>query len=513
MHRQDIDIMGIAMMERSVDLSREGVTYQSVDQSYFDQRQLKRHAGLPTLWMMGVGAVIAGEYSGWNIGLSQGGFGGLLVAALIIGFLYICLCSSIGEMSAALPHTGGAYSFSRTALGPWGGFTTGLAENIEFVLAPAANMFFMSSYLAAIFGTPASSLPLWWAAGYALMLLLSLRGLELSMRVVVWVTVAAIIVLVFFFAVAVPHVDFSKHALNIASDGNKLAEGGGSWFPFGVTGIMMSLPFAVYMFLAVEQLPLTAEEARNPTRDMPRALILSIVTLNALALGVLFFGASISPGAHALGASGEPLLDGFRGIFGDGWAKLLASVAVLGLAASFFAGSFASGRNIYSLSRAGYLPTSLSVTNPRTHTPNRALSAGSATALTMLLFIWFLGGKDNVAFMGGFLVSMIVFAGMVSYILQSVSFLRLRALYPSMPRPFVSPLGKFGAWATITICIVTLAYQFLDPLYRVAALAAAVWYVLGLAYFAFYRRHRLILSPEEEFAVSGGRRGHPIADK
>lgn len=500
------------MTIETIDTSSGGVTYQTVDDDYFEKRQLKRHAGLFSLWMMGVGAVIAGEYSGWNIGLSQGGFGGLLAATVIIGFLYICLCSSIGEMSAALPHTGGAYSFARTALGPWGGFTTGLAENIEFVLAPGANMFFMSSYLAAIFGTPDSFLPLWWVVGYAVMLGLSMRGLELSMRVVVWITVAAILVLLFFFLVAIPHIDFAKNALNIASDGSLIEGGNGPWLPFGFTGIMLSLPFGVYMFLAVEQLPLTAEEAKNPTRDMPRALILSIVTLIALALGVLFFGASNLPGAHALGSSGEPLLDGFRGIFGDSWAKLLAGVAVLGLAASFFAGSFASGRNVYSLSRAGYLPTGLSVTNPRTHTPNVALATGSGMALGMLLIVWYLGGKDNVAFMGGFLVSMIVFAGMVSYILQSISFLRLRQLYPSIARPFVSPLGRFGAYATIVICVLTLAYQFLDPLYRWAAIAAATWYLIGLAYFAFYRRHRLVLSPEEEFAISGGHRGRPLGE-
>lgn len=498
------------MTEQALDRPATGVTYQNVDKTYFEQRQLQRHAGLFALWMMGVGAVVAGEYSGWNIGLAQGGFGGMLLAALIIGFMYICLCCSIGEMSAALPHTGGAYSFSRAALGPWGGFTTGLAENIEFVLAPAANMFFMSSYLAAIFGTPESALPLWWVAGYVVMLALSLRGLELSMKVVIYVTVAAIAVLIFFFVVALPHVDFFKYALNIgtAADG-ALPDGNGPWLPFGLTGVMLSLPFGVYMFLAVEQLPLTAEEAKNPTRDMPRALILSIVTLIALALGVLFFSAAIPPGAHAMGSSGEPLLDGFRTIFGDGWAKLLASVAVLGLAASFFAGSFASGRNIYSLSRAGYLPTALSVTGARTKTPNRALAAGSGMALFMLLLVWYLGGENDVAFMGGFLVSMIVFAGMVSYILQSIAFLRLRTLYASISRPFVSPLGRFGAYATILICVVTLAYQFFDPLYRWAAIAAALWYLIGLAYFAFYRRHRLVLSPEEEFAVSGGALGHP----
>lgn len=504
------------MDNRPIAPAASGVTYKAVDAAYFENRQLKRHAGLFSLWMMGVGAVVAGEYSGWNIGLAQGGFGGMLAALVLIGFMYVCLCCSIGEMSAALPHTGGAYSFARSALGPWGGFTTGLAENIEFVLAPAANMFFMSLYLAAIFGTSPSTLPIWWLGGYAVMLGLSLRGLELSMRVVVWITVAAVAVLLFFFVAAIPHVDFFRYALDIgvAADGTvtTLAEGNGSWLPFGITGIMLSLPFGIYMFLAVEQLPLTSEEARNPTRDMPRALILSIVTLIILAGGVLFFSASIPPGAMKMGASGEPLLDGFRSIFGDSGAKLLASVAVLGLAASFFAGSFASGRNIYSLSRAGYLPTGLSVTNPRTKTPNVALAVGSAMAMLALLTVWYLGGKDNIAFMGGFLVSMIVFAGMVSYILQSLSYLRLKTLYPLIRRPFVSPFGRFGAFAVIAISIATLLYQFLDPLYRFAAIATGVWYACGLAYFAFYRRHRLILSPEEEFAVSGGKRGHPAAE-
>lgn len=490
-----------------------GVTYQTVQAGYFENRQLKRHAGLFTLWMMGVGAVVAGEYSGWNIGLSQAGFGGMLVATLVIGFMYICLCSSIGEMSAALPHTGGAYSFARTALGPWGGFTTGLAENIEFVLAPGANMFFMSAYLSAIFGTPPEWLPVWWVAGYALMLGLSLRGQELSMRVVVIITVAAVAVLAFFFVAAVPFVDFATNALDIGLGPEgmpvELAAGNGPWFPFGFTGIMLALPFGVYMFLAVEQLPLTAEESRNPVRDMPRALILSIVTLIVLALGVLFFSASIPNGSFAMGRSGEPLLDGFRTIFGDGWAKVLAGVAVVGLAASFLAGSFASGRNVYSLSRAGYLPTALSVTGTKTKAPNLALATGSGLALSMLLVVWYLGGNRNAAFMGGFLVSMIVFAGMISYILQSISFIRLRALYPDIARPFKSPLGRFGAWLTIVVCIVTLAYQFFDPVYRWAAVAATLWYVLGVAYFAFYRRHRLVLSPEEEFAVTGGKAGIP----
>ena len=121
------------MSERKVG----SVTYQEVGEDYFKQRGLRRHAGVVSLWALGVGAVISGEYYGWNFGLSTGGFGGLLVAGGIMAVMYYCLVYSIAEMSPALPHTGGAYSFARSAMGPWGGFLTGLAENMEYVITPA----------------------------------------------------------------------------------------------------------------------------------------------------------------------------------------------------------------------------------------------------------------------------------------------------------------------------------------------------------------------------------------
>ena len=99
------------------------------------------------LWALGVGAVISGDFSGWNLGFAVGGWGGMFVATIIITIMYLGLTYSIAEMSPALPHTGGAYSFARTAFGPWGGFITGIAENIEYVLTPAVIVFFIGSYL------------------------------------------------------------------------------------------------------------------------------------------------------------------------------------------------------------------------------------------------------------------------------------------------------------------------------------------------------------------------------
>ncbi len=164
-----------------------------------------------------------------------------------------------------------------------------------------------------------------------------------------------------------PHIDFDRWAMNIAPDGRELPEGDGPYFPFGIYGVLATLPFAVWLFLAVEQLPLAAEESIDPQRDMPRGIILGIFTLIISAFMIVWLNPSvIGVGSFALGQSGEPLLDGFRAIYGEGTAKVLAFVAVIGLIASFHTIIYAKGRQIYSLSRAGYFPTALSVTHGAT---------------------------------------------------------------------------------------------------------------------------------------------------
>src|SRR5436190_15114515 len=110
------------------------VIYTGVVAGYFDRRLLRRHARVIHLWALGVGAVISGDFFGWNFGLIAGGFGGMLAALAIMTVLFAGLCFSIAEMSPALPHAGGAYSFARTSMGPWAGYITGLAENMEYIL-------------------------------------------------------------------------------------------------------------------------------------------------------------------------------------------------------------------------------------------------------------------------------------------------------------------------------------------------------------------------------------------
>jgi len=164
---------------------------------------------------------------------------------------------------------------------------------------------------------------------------------------------------------------------------------------------------------------------------------------------------------------------------------------------------YAKGRQIYSLSRAGYFPTVLSITHGRNQTPHVAMIAGSLLALAVMFALWFsLGAETGGVIIGGTLLNMAVFAAMFSYIMQALAFIRLRQKFPHIHRPYRSPLGLTGPVLTILIGTATLYYQLSDPVYRQGVLGVAVWFGAGVLYFALVGRHRLILSPEEEFALA-----------
>jgi ethanolamine permease len=479
--------------------------YQPVSDDYFARRGLRRYAGIASLWALGVGAVISGHYSGWNLGLLVGGWGGFALATLLVAAMYLGLVFCIAEMGAALPHTGGAYSFARASMGPWGGFITGLCENVEYVLTPAVVASFLATYLAAVFETPPAWLPLYWIGAYGVFVTLNIFGVELSFKVTVVITLAALACLAVFWLSALPVAEFERYALNIGAgpDGApvELPAGGGPMLPFGLKGAFAAMPFAVWLFLAIEQLPLAAEESVNPSRDMPRGIIVGLLTLFASAGLILWLNPSVAPGAFRLGSSGEPLLDGFRATFGSGLAKLLALVACVGLVASFHTILFAKGRQIYSLSRAGYFPRFLSITHSRHKTPYIALIAGSSMALALMLALWFgMGAEKGAAVIQGMLLNMAVAGAMLSYLLQAVSFIVLRRRRPHLPRPYRSPLGLAGAIVTIALAAVTLVFQLLDPVFVSGVLGVGAWFALGIAWFALVGRHRLVLAPEEAFA-------------
>lgn len=98
---------------------------------------------------------------------------------------------------------------------------------------------------------------------------------------------------------------------------------------------------------------------------------------------------------------------------------------------------------------------------------------------------------------------MAVFGAVIAYALQMLSYILLRVRLPHIDRPYRSPLGVPGAVVALVIAVVTLVALFItDPIYQKVVVGAAIWYGLGLLWFAFYARKRLVMAPEESFALS-----------
>jgi len=277
--------------------------------------------------------------------------------------------------------------------------------------------------------------------------------------------------------------------------------GNSKWLPFGFNGVALALPYAMWLYLAIEQLPLAAEEATDVKKDMPKGIILGLFTLIVTGLGVVFLNVGIGQGAQFFGGESaeDPLLEGYKIVFGEGPAtKFLGLLAVAGLIASFHTIIFAYGRNIYSLSRAGYFPKWLSVTGEKRKTPHVALLSGGVVGFLILLTMFFTGGAG--AAFGKTILSMAVFGAVIAYAMQCLAFIILRIKHPDIERPYRSPLGIPGAVIALIISLLTLCFLFLNEENRYGVTGMAAWFIVGVVYFAAFGRHRLVLSPEEEFA-------------
>ncbi len=418
--------------------SVSGVQYTEAGAGYFEKRKLTRAAGVVGLWGLGIAAVISGDFSGWNFGLGTSGWGGMVIAFLIVVVMYFGMLFSIGEMAASMPHTGGAYSFARAAMGPWGGFVTGLAETIEYVATTGVIVYFSALYANGI------TLPLfgfelptwvWWIILYIIFIALNAAGAAISFRFAVIVSFLSLAILAFFAIMALASGQFSFDKLfDVVPDA-----GQSTFLPHGVLPILFVLPFAIWFFLGIEELPLAAEESHNPARDIPKAGIVGMITLVISGAVVLLLNPGVT-GTQALSTSGEPLLDGFRAILPEGLAAVLSAFALIGLLASLQGIMFAYGRNMYSLSRAGYYPKFLSLTGKR-QTPWVALLVGAVIGFIALVVVDLTGGAGGGG--GAIVLNIAVWGAVLSYLLQMVAFVILRR---KLPNAATGRTSRRSAW-------------------------------------------------------------------
>ncbi len=468
-------------MESKVVNPKPSATLDS-EAAFIEERRLTRFAGPLLLWGLGVGYVISGDYFGWNFGLGVGGFWGLFAATILMAVMYTTMCLTISELSTAIPFSGGAYAFARKSMGPWGGYLAGIGVVLEYVLAPAVIANGIAGYINVLY----PDLPKWLLVlgVYAIFLGMNVFGAKTTLAFELGVTVVAVIGLALFAVLTIPHFDFSKLTDIVPTAGNT------EIFPFGLLGIWAAIPYAIWLFLAIEGLPLVSEECNDPSKDMPKGIISSITTLVITAFLVLFLVAGAG-GAGAMGASDSPLPEALASALGQAhWSvTALVLIGLFGLVASFNGIIFGYGRAIFALSRAGYLPRFLSNVHPRFHTPHVAILVGGIIGIIGAII-----GNGDI------LIQIAVFGAVISYIMMMLSAIVLRKNFPNLPRPYKVPGYPITTYLALILSVIALfAGFFYAPK---VILWTALAYAIFVIYFWLYSRHHLVAkAPEEEFAL------------
>ncbi|EFG46577.1 ethanolamine permease [Brevibacterium mcbrellneri ATCC 49030] len=460
----------------------------TVESDYLAKRQLRKGAaGWVLLAGLGVAYVISGDFSGWNLGLAQGGWGGLAVAFVLMGIMYVCMTLGLAELSSTLPTAGAGYGFARRALGPLGGFVTGAAILIEYTMAPAAISTFIAGYVRAL-GILPEAVPAWsiYLVAYIIFVGIHVWGVGEALRLMFVITAIAVVALLAFVLGMVWHVDASN-MFDITPDGSL---GSSVYFPYGVSGILASLVFGIWFFLAIEGVPLAAEESANPKKDMPRGIMVAMGTL-VLSGALMLIIVPGTLGASSAGVSDNPLPEAVRSIYGNNsvLATFVNWAGLAGLVASFFSIIFAYSRQLFALSRAGYLPRFLSLTGSK-KTPYLALIVPGTIGFSLAVVT---GGT------GGILLNVAVFGATVSYVLLNLSHIVLRFKEPQLKRGYRTPGGAVTTSVALVLALIAVVATFFVDI-KAAGIAAGVL-MLFIAYFWFYsRRHLVAKAPEEEFS-------------
>jgi len=448
---------------------------------YLAKRQLKRGtAGWLLLAGLGVSYVISGDFAGWNFGIAEAGWGGFAIAAVLMAVMYLALVLSLAEMSAAVPAAGGGYSFARQAMGPAGGYLTGLAVLIEYALAPAAIVIFIGSAVEALTGFNG---PWVYALFYLLFVGIHLAGVGEALKVMMVISGLAVLAIIATAFVLITNFDASRLFDVPVTD----AVGASEFLPLGWYGVWAALPFAMWLFLAVEGVPLAAEEAKDPAKDVPKGIIGAMIFLlfTAFLVVVLVPGAG---GAAAMGASAVPLVDALNASGSEGLATVVNILGLAGLVASFFSIIYGYSRLVFALSRAGYLPRSLSITT------NRKVPARALIVPAVFGFLVSLSGE------GDLILAMAVVGATVSYALMALSHILLRVKQPDLPRPYKTPGGVVTSSIALVLSLIALTgvYAF-DP--RAFLYTIMLFIVGAVYYFGYSSKHLVAKSADEEFAM------------
>ena len=408
---------------------------------------LKRALGLTEVTLYGVGVILgAGIYA--LIGKAAGLAGNAVWAAFAIGaFIAAFTGLSYAELSSMFPKAGGEYVFAEKAFNKRLAFLIGWLIIAGGVIGVATVSLGFAGYFAALFNTPVIPVAIGLIIALSLLSLWGIRQSAIAEVIVTLVEIGGLVAIILFGLKYMGHVNYTALPT------------------LGLPGILSATALIFFAYLGFEDIVRLSEETKNPTKTIPRALILSVIISTILYVSVAIAAVSVV-GWEALSQSEAPLALVAQTAFG---AKAFLFLSITALCATFttvLGLLIATSRMLYGMAEDEGVPGILHKVHRKFQTPWLAIFI---TALIAIAFVSI--GKIEIV------ASMTNFALFVTFVLINLSLLWLRHKMPTTKRPFrtFAPLaaigiissaamlfylGKTAWWVGITMIITgLLAYE------------------------------------------------------
>jgi APA family basic amino acid/polyamine antiporter len=365
---------------------------------------LRRVLGLTEVTAGGVGIIIgAGIYVLLGAATAHAG-PAVWLAFLLAAMLSVLTGLSYAELSSMFPSAAGEYEYTRHALPEWVAFVVGWTMIMGLVVAAATVSLGFARYVAYFIDVDAR------VAALGLLVVVSavaMTGIKQSARLMVALSAVQVGGLVLVVLIGLPHV----------GDVDLLAGP-------GVGGVLGAAALVFFAFIGFDEVITLAEETRDPTRTVPRALLLALGLSATLYVAVAIAAVSVL-GAAALAASPRPVADVMAHVLGDRGATVAAAIAVVTTTNTTLLALTAASRVLYGMARAGAMPRRFADVHARRGTPARAILGVAVVAAAF-------------AGLGDFAVIAAVtdFAVYVVFLAVNATVIVLRRAHPEIPRPF-----------------------------------------------------------------------------
>ncbi|HEX2456727.1 MAG TPA: APC family permease, partial [Vicinamibacterales bacterium] len=395
-----------------------------------------------------VPAILAAAVGAWSPWLT-----------IVVGFTSLLIAASIAEVASRFEGTGGPYLYTRAAFGRFAAFEVGWLSWVTRVASWASILQVFIATLGFYWPWATSGLPraVLMIAVVGLITAINYRGIRQSSLAVNLFTVGKLTPLLIFIVVGVWFVDPVRVV------------------PAGVpefAALSSTALTLVFAFGGYENIPIPAGEARDPRRNMPFALILTLVIVTVVFALVQIVALGTLP---TLAASSTPLADSAAVFLGAGGAALMTAAALISVAGNNLGGALAGSRILFALAEQGDVPALFSRIHPRFRTPGPAVLTTSAVTLTLGLTGTF-----------AVLAQVSAISRLIVYVATCSATLRLRdprfkTVVPAAA--FVTPMG-----AVVPVAAMLCALAILAGATRLNLLAAGAGLAVGAVIYGVFAR-------------------------